>query len=354
MSELSPPGLSFPDLMQAFPAARAPLNGIEKAAIVVRLLLAQGQAISLHALPENLQAALAAQFSRMAPVRRTTVASVADEFLRELESIGLLFPPDQAGVARLLGSQISDTVADQLRRADLRDDSDPWQRLSALDPAVLLPLIEAEAVEVAAVALSKVPVSKAAEILSRMPGDRARRIAYAVSQTSSVRPDTVDRIGRTLAAQLDTVVELAFETDPVERVGAILNFSPAATRDEVLAGLEQADAGFADQVRRAIFTFTHIATRIDARDIPKIVRAVDQTAMIAALAGAKDADAVSAEYILANMSQRMSASLREEMAALTKLTLKQAEAAQGAVVAAIRELETAGELFLIAAEEEDA
>jgi flagellar motor switch protein FliG len=76
--------------------------------------------------------------------------------------------------------------------------------------------------------------------------------------------------------------------------------------------------------------------------------------MIAALAGAKDADAVSAEYILANMSQRMSASLREEMAALTKLTLKQAEAAQGAVVAAIRELETAGELFLIAAEEEDA
>jgi flagellar motor switch protein FliG len=354
MSDSLPFGLSLPDPMPAFAAVSLPLSGVEKAAIVVRLLISQGEVVPLRGLPEEMQSALAAQFWRMAPVRRTTVALVADEFLRELDSIGLLFPSDQASVAKLLGGQISDAVADQLRRADLRDDTDPWQRLSALDPTVLLPLIEAEAVEVAAVALSKVPVSKAAEILSRLPGDRARRIAYAVSQTSSVRPATVDRIGRTLAAQLDTVVELAFEADPVERVGAILNFSPAATRDDVLTGLEETDAGFADQVRRAIFTFTHIATRIDARDVPKIVRSVDQPVMIAALAGAKDADTVSAEFILANMSQRMSAALREEMALLTKLTLKEAEAAQGAVVAAIRELEAAGELFLIAAEEEDA
>jgi flagellar motor switch protein FliG len=327
---------------------------VEKAAIIVRLLLSHGSAVPLQSLPEGMQSALAAQFSRMSPVRQATVASVADEFLQELQSIGLLFPPDQAGVARLLGGHISDTVTDQLRRTDLRDDSDPWQRLSALDAEAMLPLIEPESVEVAAVTLSKLPVSKAAEILSRLPGDRARRIAYAVSQTSAVRPETVERIGRTLAAQLDTVIELAFDADPVERIGAILNFSPAATRDDVLAGLEEADSGFADQVRKAIFTFTHIATRIDTRDVPKIVRVVSQPVMIAALAGAKDADAVSAEYILANISQRMSASLREEMATLTKLTLKEAEAAQGAVVAAIRELESAGELFLIAAEEEDA
>jgi flagellar motor switch protein FliG len=112
--------------------------------------------------------------------------------------------------------------------------------------------------------------------------------------------------------------------------------------------LEEDDADFAEQVRKAIFTFANIPNRIDARDIPKILRNVEQPVLVVALAGATGALAPAAEFILANMSQRMAASLRDEGAALGKIKAKDAEEAMGAVVSAIREMESAGEIFLLA------
>ncbi len=139
----------------------------------------------------------------------------------------------------------------------------------------------------------------------------------------------------------------------MERVGAILNFSPAATRDDVLDGLEETDAEFASQVRNAIFTFADVPDRISATDIAKVTRAVDPAQLVMALAGARDKDAATAEFILSNMSKRMAESLREEIAELGKVKLKDAEAAMTAVVIAIRELVDAGEITLVQPEEEE-
>jgi flagellar motor switch protein FliG len=155
-----------------------------------------------------------------------------------------------------------------------------------------------------------------------------------------------------LLAQLDSAPPKAFDTGPVERVGAILNYAAANTRDSVLEGLDEQDADFADQVRKAIFTFSNIATRIDARDIPKILRNVDQAKLVTALAGAKGAAEKSVEFILSNISQRMAGSIRDEMKNLGKVKDKDAEEAQSAVVTAIREMESAGEIFLVAGEVE--
>ncbi len=61
--------------------------------------------------------------------------------------------------------------------------------------------------------------------------------------------------------------------------------------------------------------------------------------------------AKSTEFILANMSQRMAAQLKEEMEALGKVREKDGEEAMSAIVAAIRELEASGEILLVAGEE---
>jgi flagellar motor switch protein FliG len=201
--------------------------------------------------------------------------------------------------------------------------------------------------------LSKLPVAKSAELLGKLPGDKARRVAYAVSLTGNVDPETVRRIGISLVTQLDSQPPKAFDSDPVERVGAILNVSGAATRDDVLAGLEAEDAGFAAQVKKAIFTFVHLPARVVARDVPKIIRLVDQAVLVTALTGAQGnaEQAAAAEFLLANMSQRMAQGLREEMAARGKVREKDAEEAMSAVTNAVRELEASGELVLLKDEE---
>ena len=161
-----------------------------KAAIVVRLLLNEGADIALEDLPEELQANLTQQIGAMRTVDRNTLAEVVNEFADELDSIGLTFTGGIAGALSSLDGKISRQTAERLRKeAGVRQYGDPWQRLREIGIDTLLPVLKNESHEVAAVLLSKLPVSEAAELLGRLPGPHARRITYAVSMTGAVSPD---------------------------------------------------------------------------------------------------------------------------------------------------------------------
>lgn len=335
-------------------AARRVLTNREKAAVIVRLMVAEGSPITISGMPEHIQASLAEQMSKMRLVDRSTLNQVVEEFLRELEEVGLSFPGGIEGALSIMDGHISTTAANRLRRlAGASSKADPWDRIASLDLDRLRPVLEKESIEVAAVMLSKLAVPKAAELLGQLPGERARRVAYAVSLTGNVDPETVRRIGLSLAAQLENQPARAFDAGPVERVGAILNVAPQTIREEVLAGLDEDDQDFAQLVRKAIFTFVHVPSRINPRDVPKIIRIMDQSVLITALCFAETNpdSAATAEFILGNISQRMAQSLREEMAERGKIKEKDGEAAHGALIAAIRSLEASGDLALLQEEE---
>lgn len=355
MTDMVPMG-SFPPLpSMTGGGVSASLTRRAKAAIVVRLLLNEGADIPLEDLPDALQEALTHQMGEMRMVDRETLFAVAAEFAQEVESVGLSFPPGIAGALDALDGKISRRTAVRLRKeAGVRQWGDPWARLKELDPDKLLAILETESVEVAAVMLSKLPVATSAALLGRLPGPQARRITYAVSLTGAVTPDAVDRIGLSLATQLDAQPISAFDSDPVSRVGAILNSSSTLTRDDVLTGLDETDQGFADAVRKAIFTFGNIPARIARRDIPRILREVDQARLVLALAGAEAAGVgASKNYILDNMSGRMADQLREDINEAGKVKAADAEAAMSDIVAVIRSMEETGDLMLVIEDEDD-
>lgn len=334
---------------------RGGLNRRQKAAVIVRLMIAQGEQVPLSALSDDHQAELTEAMSRMRPIDRATLRAVVEEFLAELEQVGLSFPGGLESALEVLDGHISPATASRLRRQALAEGKgDPWERIAALAVEPLLAALQSESIEVGAVMLSKLSVARAAELLGRLPGERARKLARAIAETSRISPENVRRIGLALVAQVESEPEPAFRATPVERVGAILNYSPASTRDDVLEGLEQDDAEFAAKVRKAIFTFGDIPARIEPRDVPKITKECESAALVTALAAALEAGgapAATAEFLLGAMSQRMAGQLREEAAERGKVKPADGEAAMGQVVAAIRELETRGELIMIAEEE---
>lgn len=345
--------------MPARPNSRdqLPLSQREKAAIVVRFLLSEGAPLTLSDLPEDLQTILARQFGQMRHVDRATLAAVVAEFAEELEQIALLFPRGVAGALSALDGRISAQTASRLRReAGVRQNGDPWARLRAVDIDLLLPFMTSEATEVAAVVLSKLDVARAADLLGRLPGPVARRIAFAMSQTAAVTPEAVYRIGMSLAMQVDSRPDRAFEDGPEERIGAILNLSTAETRDDVLSGLEEVDAEFAEGVRRALFTYPNIADRLAARDVPKLTRVVDQQVLITAMTYAATLGPEaqrSTDFILSNISSRMADGIREGIKQTGPVKTKIGEDALMAVITAIRNLETDGEITLIIPGAED-
>lgn len=72
----------------------APLAGAlpdrrRKAAMVVQLMLADGQKMPLSRLPEDVQVNLTRELAALRLVDRDTLHAVAEEFLHALESVGL-------------------------------------------------------------------------------------------------------------------------------------------------------------------------------------------------------------------------------------------------------------------------
>lgn len=336
------------------PVMRMPtkLSQKAKAAVIVKLLASENVKLPLSTFPEKMQVELAHQLTDLRHIDKETLTAVVEEFLTELEAIGLSFPGGLEGALSVLEGAISPATSAKLRKnAGFSLTGDPWERIADLDVTRVLPILKDESVEVGAVLLSKLKVSKSAQLLSMLPGERARRIAYAISLTSGIAPEVVQRIGISIAAKLDAQPAQAFSDAPTERVGAILNFSASATRDGVLEGLDETDKEFAEEVRKNIFTFANIATRVDGRDVAKVVRGVDQDVLIKALAGATGDAAISTEFILTNMSKRMADGMREEIEAVGKVKESDAEEAMNAVVAGVRELEGAGELFLLTGDE---
>lgn len=334
------------------PAPATRLSSKEKAAVVVRLLLSEGAVPALSSLPESKQTELAVQLARMAPVDQATVDAVVQEFVEAIENIGLSFPQGLDGALGLLDGVISDSARSRLREmAPSAYRGDPWARISDMESERLVQILERESNEVAAVILSKIKVSKAAELLGMIPGERARRITYGVSLTGNVSPDVVYRIGVSLVEELETRPARAFTDGPVTRVGAILNYAPGSIRDQILEGLEQDDADFAKEIRQAIFTFANIPERVAPRDIPKVQAKVDQADLVTVLAGAQGADRKAVDFVLENISKRLAESIQEEAREKGTVKTADADAAMMRIVNAIREMESEGEIFFVANDE---
>ena len=218
--------------------------------------------------------------------------------------------------------------------------------MNAASADALVPVIEREAAEVAAMILSRLPTDRAAEILSRLPGPRARRIAFGVSRIAAIDPDLMRRIGAAIAMEIDSRPPEAIEGGPERRVGAILNAATSRTRDDVLEGLREDDEAFADAVRRTIFTFADIEARLEPNDVGPVMRELDDPTQAAALAAGLAAGFEgSVERILTAMPKRMAEKVRETMEGWSG-TPEEGEAAMSAVCDAIRRLEDAGKLTL--------
>jgi flagellar motor switch protein FliG len=328
-----------------------------KAAIIVRFLLAGGARPPLAILPEDAQVELTREMAQVGVVDRATLDAVLEEFANELEGVGLAPRPGDDAAIDAVAGHISPAAVARLRaEAALRRGSDPWAAVAALPAPELATLLTREGVEVASVALSKLPTAKAAEVLGLLPGAQARRITFAVARTSRIAPEAVARIGRALAEEYCTTPAPAFPQAPGERLGAILNSARPERREEVLGALEAEDEAFAAEVRKAIFTFVHLPQRLKPADVPRVLRGVPPKTVAVALLSArrgKPDEAAAADWVLASLPQRLGDSIREEMEALGRIRPSQAEAAQAELVTRVREQAAAGEIELLTPDDEE-
>ena len=128
----------------------------------------------------------------------------------------------------------------------------------------------------------------------------------------------------------------------------LLNRVDRATERMILESLSENNPELAEEVKNMMFVFEDIVT-LDDRAVQTVLKEVDIKELATAIKGT---DKGVMDKIFANMSERASEMLKEDMEYMGPVKLRIVEEAQQRIVAVIRRLEEAGEISIGRGEEE--
>ncbi len=229
----------------------------------------------------------------------------------------------------------------------------PFAFLRQVEPKDLENFLSTEHPQLVALILAYLPPERASLVLQSLPEELQAEVAVRLALMDRTTPDVVADVEDAMRVRLGSVFaprqqELSV-AGGIDAVVEMLRKVDLATEKAILEGLDRTAPDTANEIRKRMFVFENI-TLLDDRSIQRVLREVDSKDLGIALKGATDE--VRAR-ILANMSERASKMLEDDMAALGPVRLKTVEEAQGRIVGTIRRLEESEEIFVMRAGESD-
>lgn len=219
----------------------------------------------------------------------------------------------------------------------------------------LFDAIKNEQTQTIAFIFSCIPSKKATELLALFPQEQQEDILVSLGTMQSIPVERMAEILQTLQG-LTTSDELKTNDVPQQTtveggpasVANLLNSLKKEQKNGLLENLEKKDDALVKSIQKYLFTFEDLLT-LKKEDVQKIIREVDTNDLVLALKGASKE---LLELILKSMSKRAAESLKEELENLGPAKVKDVEAARDKVVAAVRQLESNGQLVLGEGEDE--
>jgi flagellar motor switch protein FliG len=183
----------------------------------------------------------------------------------------------------------------------------------------------------------------AARVMQLLPAEHQPNIATRIALMAKTNPEVVREVARVMREKLETVTHQEYAAaGGVQVLAAILNAVDRTTERNILERLAGMDPELAEQVRALLFVFEDVL-KLDDRAIQLVLKEVESKDLALALRGAS-AEVV--ERLTSNMSSRAAEMLAEEIEIMPPQRRKVVEEAQSKVVASVRRLEEAGEIFV--------
>lgn len=339
-------------------AQHRPLPGVskqQKAAILLSVLLEGENTPNLdHIATEDLKNTVDTMAS-YGEVDRSTVDLVILEFLSELDEFGISMRGGLEGTLTSLKGYVSDKSLENIRKAYVRSPSvDVWTSISSAEVPLLKACLANEHPQIKATVLSKIPSALSAELLGSMDPHEAREVMLAIINANDIEPEILEIIGQSINETLFSEDgPSVFDKTPVERAGDIMNFAQSEIRERLMNEFGESDPETAERIRKVMFTFPDIPTRLLPRDVSAVTRTVPPDVLLKALKGAETSSPEVVEFILSSLSSRIADQMREELAETEAGKKKDMEAAMNEIIMGIRQLESDGAITLIIEEDGD-
>ncbi len=213
--------------------------------------------------------------------------------------------------------------------------------LKKADSTQLVNFLNKEHPQTVALILSHLNPVQTAEALKELPEGIRDDVIYRIATLGKIAPQTLKQLEKVV----DEMAGLSL-SQSISKLGGpkalanILNKSNVSLSKEILEKLEQKNADLSLEVKRLMFLFDDIV-HIQDKDIQRILRECDRKDLALAL---KVADDKLRDKIFANMSERASDLLKEELQYMGMVKLKEVEAAQAKIIDLVKSLEETGEI----------
>ena len=325
----------------------------EKAAIILSILDPKDASELLQTFKHDSLMEFARVINSLRPVPSSVTSAVVTEFL-----IAMGAETNVKGgreQVRLFLSQFleDDQIDEILSDISGKDVRSVWERLGDAPNAKTAAFLQLEHPQTVAIVLSKMRADKAARILEDLDRDFAQTAVLRLSRVPALDASIIKCVEKVLEDDfLSAVSRQSGSVKPSELIGDLMNNVSGAAREEFLENLGEANQELAQEVLRVMFTFADIADRLDGRDVAKVVKAIEEEQMMDALKYAKDTGNQSFDFIMSNLSKRLSERMSEDLEAMDAVKPADGESAHMAITNIIQRMAKRGELKLIENEPE--
>ena len=328
------------------------LSGPQRAAVILAQLDDDRAQVLLKSMSENEVVRLMAEVARLPSVTSDDVAEVIAEFTHEA---GAYLQVRQGGIEvaqRWLQDRLGiSRAAEVMSEIETMATNEPLGFLNRIEPAQIAGFLSEEHPQTVALVLANIRQEHAARVLDRFDQQPAADIVRRMATMGSIPPAVVQRVADELEHRLANILRTGSARSDVGGVtaaAAVLNNVDRGAEKEILAHLEATDPELAEVIRAEMFVFDDVV-QLDDITLQTVLRSVVLKTVALAL---KTATPDVVEKFMRNMSERAADDLREEIQSLGPQRLSVIEAAQAAVVRAVRELGDSGAITIGRANDE--
>jgi flagellar motor switch protein FliG len=324
--------------------AMAKMTGATKAAVMMVTLGAEACAQIFKSLEEEDIEILTAEIARLEGITPEMRERVLEEFHQMAVAQKFILQGGvdyakqalEAAVGPRRAREILEKVQSSIRHTG-------FSLLKDVEPQQLVNFIQKEHPQTVALLLAHMDSQQAAPILSALPQELQVDVTTRLATMQSVSPDVLEQVEEVLSQQMKSLFGgNVSEVGGVKFVAEMLNQVDRGAEKNILGNLERENPELATEIKNLMFVFEDIGL-LDDRGIQRVLKEVDTKELGLALKGASEAVS---EKFFKNMSSRAAEMMKDDMAFMGPVKLKDVEASQQRIVDVVRRLEDDGEIVI--------
>ena len=317
-------------------------NGAQKAALLMLALGEERCARLFEAMHEDEIKEISSAMIKLGSVPAELVERLCNEFSDHVGNAGALRGTFESTERLLLSTLPQDRAQHIMEEIRGPAGRTMWDKLSNVNDTLLANYLKNEYPQTVAVVLSKIKPEQSARVLALLPEPLTIDVIFRMLQMESVQREVLDGVENTLRAEFMSNLVRSTHRDSNELMAEIFNNLDRQVEKRLIAALEERDLECAEKIKALMFTFQDLA-RLSPPAVQTLLRAVEKEKLPIALKGAPSAVT---NLFMGAMSERTRKMLRDDMAALGPVRLRDVDDAQASIVTLAKELAATGEIDL--------